>query len=102
MMYGDDKVMTYGDDRPATMVSAQVTETLQWCLRVLVGQDQANAGKELVSVQYSPLTAAVAEALHTLMSYQPLSYWPPGTQETVEQVLSYAATFTSPGYPPPV
>lgn len=91
----------YGEPDQATLVGMQVAETLQWCLRTFAGNDQAAAAMGLVSVQYSPLTCSVAESLHTLMEYQPLSYWPEGSQALVEQVLGYAS-FSSPHLHAPV
>jgi hypothetical protein len=93
-LYGDD-----GDGAPHTLVQAQVVETLQWCMQLLVRQDEAGAALHLSQVHYSPLTFAVAESLHTLLEYQPASYWPPGTQQLVDVVLSHRGLYDSP--PPP-
>jgi hypothetical protein len=72
----------------ATVVSVEVMQTLQWCLRYFTRRDEADAATLLVVVHYSPLTHAVAESLHSLMAYQPEYYWPPGTEDKVHQVLS--------------
>lgn len=90
-----------GVPEPASIISAQVLETLQWCLRVFTRQDEAMAAVHLSAVHYSPVTVSVAQALHSLMQYQALYFWPPGTQEMVTDVLSFAALFDSPGPPPP-
>lgn len=97
--------MTYGETdgdseaQRATLVHAQVVETLQWNLRLLFHQDQAGAALHTSIVQFSPLTFATAQALHTIMEYQPLEYWPDGAKEMVEQVLSHLA-FDSPTFKP--
>jgi hypothetical protein len=87
---------SYDEHEPHTMVTAQVLETLQWCLQFFVKRDESNGAVHLSITRYSPLTESVAEALHTLMEYQPLNYWPPGAREMVERVLSYQAVFDSP------
>jgi hypothetical protein len=77
------------EDTPTTtVVSVEVMQTLQWCLRYFTRRDEADAATLLVVVHYSPLTHAVAESLHSLMEYQPAYYWPPGTEDKVAQVLA--------------
>lgn len=92
--------MTYGetDDepRPHTPVAAQVVETLRWCIHLMVHQDEAGSALHLAQVHYSPLTFAVAESLHTLLEFQPVSYWPPGTQDLVDRVLSHRGLYDIP------
>jgi hypothetical protein len=72
----------------ATVVSVEVMQTLQWCLRHFTQRDESDAAADLVLVRYRPLTHSVAEALHSLMEYQPVYYWPPGSQDKVHQVLA--------------
>jgi len=93
--------VTYGDEdgegaRPHSPVAAQVVETLQWCIHLLVHQDEAGSALHLSQVHYSPLTFAVAESLHTLLEFQPASYWPPGSQDLVERVMSHRGLYDIP------
>lgn len=85
--------------KPGSPVQAEVVETLQWCMQLLAHQDEAGAALHTMHVRYSPLTFAVAEALHTVLEYQPLIYWPPGTQELVDKVLSHRGMHDSPQPP---
>ena len=84
----------HGEGQPAeSLVGVQVIETLQWCLQVFVKQDEAMAALHLSATHYAPITFSVAEALHTIMEYQPPHYWPPGTQEMVDRVMSHLGMY---------
>lgn len=95
-MYSGVMSSTYEED---SVVRTEVIETLQWCLRAFVKRDEANAAIHLSAVRYSPITCSVAESLHSLVEYQPLSYWPEGSRTLIDQVIQSMLFNVSPAVP---
>lgn len=88
------------DEAPTySVLSAEVVETLQWCLRMFVNEDEAHASTMLATPRYRPLTVSVAQSLHSLLEYQPLNAWPEGSQELVDHVIQSLMFRGSPAVP---